>query len=230
MEKCRRMKRPQFCHRIVFFVDCKSPRGYVRSLVARKALRWTWIPIWVDQRSKNHISLKKGFEHSVTWKLRTNRGSWLVIELFLQFSSFNINDIFKTGEWSSNIFLKLTIHNCVKWKWDSSTRRSEWDRFPSSTCVKSKCWRDRTWRPVVFRYTGMAARIQRKSCGWQSSWTRRLTRQFFSWKIFRGPCLREVWIWVNMVHTLTSLKTEIARSVRGPKLQGPRAEDSLAEP
>ena len=24
MEKCRRMKRPQFCHRIVFFVDCES--------------------------------------------------------------------------------------------------------------------------------------------------------------------------------------------------------------
>ena len=29
---------------------------------------------------------------------------------------------------------------------------------------------------------------------------------------------------------LTSPKTEIARSVRGPKLQGPRAEDALAEP
>ena len=29
---------------------------------------------------------------------------------------------------------------------------------------------------------------------------------------------------------LTSLKTEIARSVRVPKLQGPRAEDALAEP
>ena len=29
---------------------------------------------------------------------------------------------------------------------------------------------------------------------------------------------------------LTSLKTEIARSVRGPQLQGPRAEDVMAEP
>ena len=27
----------------------------------------------------------------------------------------------------------------------------------------------------------MTARIQRKSCGWQSSWTHRLARQFFSW-------------------------------------------------
>ena len=39
-----------------------------------------------------------------------------------------------------------------------------------------------------------------------------------------------MWIWVNTVFILTSLKTEIARSVRGPKLQEPRAEDALAEP
>ena len=42
--------------------------------------------------------------------------------------------------------------------------------------------------------------------------------------------LREVWIWVNTVFILTSRKTEIARSARGPKLQGPRAEDAMAEP
>ena len=34
----------------------------------------------------------------------------------------------------------------------------------------------------------------------------------------------------HSVYILTSLKTEIARSVRGPTLQGPRAEDALAEP
>ena len=33
----------------------------------------------------------------------------------------------------------------------------------------------------------------------------------------------------NTVLKITSLKTEIARSARGPKLQGPRAEDVLAE-
>ena len=38
---------------------------------------------------------------------------------------------------------------------------------------------------------------------------------------------REVRIWVNTV--FIPLKTEIARSVRGPKLQEPRAEDALAE-
>ena len=41
---------------------------------------------------------------------------------------------------------------------------------------------------------------------------------------------RNVRIWVSTVLKLISLKTEIARSVRGPKLQGPRAEDAMAEP
>ena len=43
------------------------------------------------------------------------------------------------------------------------------------------------------------------------------------------PRLREVRIWVNTVFILTFLKTEIARSVRGPKSQGSRAEGPLAE-
>ena len=42
--------------------------------------------------------------------------------------------------------------------------------------------------------------------------------------------LREVSIWVNTVFFLTSRKTKIARSVQGPKLQGPHAEDAMAEP
>ena len=41
--------------------------------------------------------------------------------------------------------------------------------------------------------------------------------------------LQEVRIWVSTVFILTSLKTKIARSARGPKSRGPRAEDALAE-
>ena len=37
-------------------------------------------------------------------------------------------------------------------------------------------------------------------------------------------------IWVNTVFILISLKTEIARSVTGPKSQGPHAEDAMAKP
>ena len=45
-----------------------------------------------------------------------------------------------------------------------------------------------------------------------------------------SPRLREVRIWVKTVFILIHLRTEIARSVRGRKLQGPRAEDAMAEP
>ena len=41
---------------------------------------------------------------------------------------------------------------------------------------------------------------------------------------------RDVMIWVHTVFILIALKTEIARSVNGPKLQGPHAEDAMAKP
>ena len=44
------------------------------------------------------------------------------------------------------------------------------------------------------------------------------------------PTFWDVRIWVSTVFLLISLKTEIARSVKGPKLQGPHAEDAMAEP
>ena len=49
-------------------------------------------------------------------------------------------------------------------------------------------------------------------------------------KCLRSPHSRDVRIWVSTVFILISLKTEIARSVRGQKLQWPRAEDAMAEP
>ena len=57
-------------------------------------------------------------------ELRSDRGSWLIDDFFLQFSLFNIYDALKAGDWSSYIFLKLvylTNHDifiCVKRKWD----------------------------------------------------------------------------------------------------------------
>ena len=49
-------------------------------------------------------------------------------------------------------------------------------------------------------------------------------------KYLQSPHARQVRIWVSTVFILISPKTEIARSVRGPKLQRPRAEDAMAEP
>ena len=45
-----------------------------------------------------------------------------------------------------------------------------------------------------------------------------------------SPHSRDVRIWVNTVFIPISLETEITRSARGPKLQGPHAEDAMAEP
>ena len=66
MEKCRRMKRPQFTSKNWIFLDYECPRKDVSSDVAWKALRWKRIFFWMGQRSKNHISLKAGFEYNAT--------------------------------------------------------------------------------------------------------------------------------------------------------------------
>ena len=44
------------------------------------------------------------------------------------------------------------------------------------------------------------------------------------------PITRDVRIWVSIMFILISLRTEIARSASGPKLQGLRAEDAKAKP
>ena len=49
-------------------------------------------------------------------------------------------------------------------------------------------------------------------------------------KYLSSPHPRDVKTWVNTVFLLTSFKTEIARFIRGPKLQGPHAEDATVAP
>ena len=162
----------------------------------------------MDQWSKATSHQRRDSDTMEHGELRSYRGSRLVSEFFLRFSSFNFSDTFKTREALFYIFHKLvffTNHNCVKRQWDSGKGRSEWDRFPYSTCVKFTCWtertvrpvdqanqlkkrkpRERTERPVVFRHPGVPARIQGTPCGWQISWTQRLTRKLFLWTIFRA--------------------------------------------
>ena len=74
---------------------------------------------------------------------------------------------------------------------------------------------------VVFWDPGVAARISGNIGGWWNSSTRRFSRQFFSWSVFRAH-IQETWgSGVSTVFILISLKTEIARSAKGPKLQWP---------
>ena len=49
-------------------------------------------------------------------------------------------------------------------------------------------------------------------------------------KCLQSRLRRDVRIWVNTVFILISLKTEIARSARGQKLQGHRAGNAMVEP
>ena len=49
-------------------------------------------------------------------------------------------------------------------------------------------------------------------------------------KLLESRLQGDVRIWVSTVFILITLKTEIARSVNGPKLQGPHAEDAMAKP
>ena len=49
-------------------------------------------------------------------------------------------------------------------------------------------------------------------------------------KLLWSPHSRDVRIWVSTAFVLICLKTEIARSVNGPKLQGSHAEEAMAKP
>ena len=52
---------------------------------------------WINgQKTTSH--LKRYSDTVQHGELRSDRGSWLVSEFFLQFSFFNINDTFKTGD------------------------------------------------------------------------------------------------------------------------------------
>ena len=65
---------------------------------------------WINGQKPHSDTMRHG-------ELRSYRGSRLVNEFVLQFSSFNFKDTFKTGESFLIIFFKLvffTNHNCGK--------------------------------------------------------------------------------------------------------------------
>ena len=207
MEKCKHMKR-QLCMSKNWIYSypwrsSKTRQQFYRS----ESFAMKTDTLMNGSTVQNHFSLKNGI------RVQCNKGNFvpfcgprLLNEFFLQSSSFNIHDTFKAGDWSSYIFIKLvyfTNCNSIKRKWDSRKGRSKWDRFTSSACDKCKCWgNDRTGGPVVccqswwlmsrkFRHPRVAARIQRKSRGWWSSWKQRLTRRFFSCTIFRASACKK---------------------------------------
>ena len=93
--------------RFGYILDYASPRGYASSCIAWKALRWTRIFIRVVQRSKTTSHYKRYSDTARHGELRSDRGSWFIIEFFLKLVFFNIHDTFKEGNWSSHVSLKV---------------------------------------------------------------------------------------------------------------------------
>ena len=152
---------------------------------------------------KNHISLKTVFEYSVIRK--TSYQSWFLVyqrvlpqacllqhSWHLQGRKLIIPSLPQAclPQHPRHLQRKLIIQiilqqSCqVKELFWNIRRVVTWTN--QNPIIMKKESRAGTGRPVFFRHTRMVARIQRKSCGGKSSWTQRLTRQFFSWTIYRA--------------------------------------------
>ena len=93
-----------------------------------KLLRWKRIFLWMDQRSKITSHQKRDSDTMQHGELRSYRGSRLVNEFFLRFSSFNFNDTFKTGKTFFYIFFNIVFFfndMNIKCKWDSRKKRTK---------------------------------------------------------------------------------------------------------
>ena len=220
--------------------------------VVRKALRWkTGIPTngWMV---KNHISFKTGFGY-----FATRRSSFLLWFQFCQNSSSASDSstsrtpsrpVSHSSTFSSSASSSPTVS-------DTKTRERE-DRMESdfSPVTVSNRVDERSGRPDIDQASKLKTKKPKRERGdtllrkrgdplsceipeWLQEFRdisvddeileHGLSRQFFSWSIFRAH-IQETWgLCVITVFILISLKTEIARSVRGPKLQGHRAGDAL---
>ena len=75
----------------------------------------------------------------------------------------------------------------------------------------------------------MAARIQGKFGEWRDSITKKALTPAFLMKLLWNRLQRDVRIWASTMFMFIALKTAVARSVNGPKLQRPHA-DAMAKP
>ena len=122
-------------------------------------------------------------------KYRTGRGSWFIYNFF-KLVYFNTHDSFRSG----NTSFRSPSSSRVQWMCGKTSmarpvhfwnirRVVTWTNQNPKTKYK---WGSRTGTgKAVFRHARVVARIHREACGWESSWTQRLTREFFSWNIFR---------------------------------------------
>ena len=191
-------------------------------------MRWTRILIRMDQRSKTTSHWNLYSDTVQCRELRSDRGSWFINEFFLKLAFFNIHDTFKAGNWSSYGFLNLVyftnhdIFNCVKKgkNWETC-----WPSQPKNPKPNENEDLDLERRDLLnsdipeFKENLVDDRVpERRDSHGSSSHVPSLEPTPARSADLGNQCLK-----------LTHRKTEIARSVRGPKSQGPRAEDALSE-
>ena len=194
-----------YVNRLGYILDRESPRGYASSLSLRKLCdEHGYCNEWINGQKphliKNGIRIQCNTENCipiVVPGLSTSSSSSLPTSTSLTPSRQEIDHSKSSSSsptstpMTSSMEIDYSGHrqNSVKWTCGKTNeeRRMGWITIPQSCQVnvwkgkngetriflkrQKSCWPS---QPVV------AARIQREYCGWQSSWTQRLTREFLS--------------------------------------------------
>ena len=202
------------CQRVGNILDNESPRVHASSIIARKALRWKRILLWVDE-----WSLRTGFGDSETTdnfvpivfpglsassSSRSDPSTWMTVSSheshcstsFSSSSSSSTVSDTKTREREDRIEIDTSTVTMTTRVGDRSGQPDETQANKTQNETKQKGNHDRTRRPVVLWDPRVAARIQGKCGGWRNSWTWRLTRQFLSRSVFR-TYIPETWGFVQ---------------------------------
>ena len=120
------------CQRIGKILDYESPREHVSSIVARKALRWKQVFLWMDQWSKITSHQKRESDALQYGELRSYCGSGLV--KFVLWIFIDFKNTFET------IFLSLIFFTNSKWNSDLRAGKCTWQWHLSSASVWVGWW------------------------------------------------------------------------------------------
>ena len=180
---------------------------------------------------KNHISLKKVFEYSVILKISYQ--SWFLVYLQLpQARLLQHPRLLQVRKLITQITIQQSSQ--VKVWMDKHGETRALLKHQKSYYMNQPKFQNQIKMRITNRYGEARLPTYQNGC---KNWERILWRkEFLNTETHTRVPLRnhlynpwDVWIWASTVFILTSRETEIARFSRGPKSQGHRAEDVLAE-